>query len=119
MKRYRYPKSIKSFKTFFPKAWEAYDMLEDACYQDGPLGEKTCRLIKMAVTASALMERSTKVHVQLALEAGASEAEIRQAMLMILTSRGFPGTVIALQWADEVFEDKRPKRRARSKDKKL
>jgi alkylhydroperoxidase/carboxymuconolactone decarboxylase family protein YurZ len=114
MKRYRYPRSIKSFKTFSPKAWEAYDMLEDACY-DGPLGEKTCRLIKMAVTASALMERSTKVHVQLALEAGASEEEIRQAMLMILTSRGFPGTVIGLQWADEVIAEKRPKKRARPK----
>jgi len=115
MKRYRYPQSIKSFKSYFPKAWEAYDMLEDACYQDGPLGEKTCRLIKMAVTACALMERSTKVHIQLAMEAGATEAEIRQAMLMILTSRGFPGTVIALQWADEVITERQPKRKARPK----
>lgn len=107
MKQYRYPKSINYFADNFPKAWESYQALEERCYKEGPLNEKTCRLIKMAVTASALMERSTKVHVGLALEAGAKPEEIRQAMLMILTSRGFPGTVIALQWAEEVIAEKK------------
>ena len=110
MKVYRYPESIKRFKGAFPKSWELYAGLEDSCYQEGPLDEKTCRLIKAAVTASAEHERACKVHVQKALEAGATREEVYHALLMLLTSRGFPAVVKALQWAEEVFAEQKGKR---------
>lgn len=40
-----------------------------------------------------------------ALEAGASEEEIAHAILLSLTTTGFPNIIAALQWVNEVLEE--------------
>jgi alkylhydroperoxidase/carboxymuconolactone decarboxylase family protein YurZ len=40
-----------------------------------------------------------------ALEAGASPEEIAHAVLLAMTTTGFPNMIAALQWVDEVLKD--------------
>ncbi|MDQ3621785.1 MAG: carboxymuconolactone decarboxylase family protein [Verrucomicrobiota bacterium] len=43
-------------------------------------------------------------HTRRALEAGASPEEIRHTVLLSITSIGFPNTMAAMSWIDDVLE---------------
>jgi 4-carboxymuconolactone decarboxylase len=40
-----------------------------------------------------------------AMKAGASTQEIEHAVLLAMTTTGFPNTIAALSWVHEVFEE--------------
>jgi alkylhydroperoxidase/carboxymuconolactone decarboxylase family protein YurZ len=52
--------------------------------------------------------------VRRATEAGASEAEIEQAIVLAMNTVGFPRTVAAWSWAHEQFERDRTEREGKS-----
>ena len=84
--------------------------MSDAAFSAGPLDEKTCLLIKIGVSLGAGLESAVKSHVRRATEAGATEAEIEQAILLAMTTAGFPRTVAAWSWARQQFERDRAER---------
>lgn len=43
-------------------------------------------------------------HVRRALEAGATPEEIRHALILLVSTIGFPTVVAALTWAEDVLE---------------
>ncbi|MGO9115778.1 MAG: carboxymuconolactone decarboxylase family protein [Thermoguttaceae bacterium] len=106
------PKTFRAFVTKFPEIGKAHEDVAHAVQQAGPLDRKTCELIKIGISLGASLESATKSHVRRALEQGATVAEIEQAILLGMNTRGFPATVAAWQWAWEQIERDRGERPA-------
>jgi AhpD family alkylhydroperoxidase len=79
------------FKKEFPKVWSHYEALGKEIHETGgPLPEKVRWLIKVAVSAASQHKLSLETHVTKAREAGATDDEIKQALLMVMQTTGFP-----------------------------
>ena len=98
------PGTFKVFCDRFPGLAEAHDGMTAAALAAGPLDEKTCLLIKIGISVGAGLESAVKSHVRRATQAGANEAEVEQAILLAMTTTGFPRTVAAWSWAQQQFE---------------
>ena len=98
------PKTFKEFVGKFPALGEAHERIARAVEAAGPLDRKTCELIKIGISVGAGLETSTRSHVRRALEHGATESEIEQAILLAYNTCGFPRTVMGWQWARQQIE---------------
>ena len=77
--------------------------------KQGPLAEKTVQLLQLAGAAAIRSEGAVHSHARRALEAGAGREEIRQSLIVLTSTIGFPGVMAALAWADEVIDGNRDK----------
>jgi 4-carboxymuconolactone decarboxylase len=98
------PRTFKDFVARFPELGEAHEKIARAVEKYGPLDRKTCELIKIGICIGAGLETATRSHVRRALEQGASEAEIEQAILLVYNTCGFSRTVMGWQWARQQIE---------------
>jgi 4-carboxymuconolactone decarboxylase len=96
------PKHYLKFKETFPDVAAAYEALGDAVADAGPLDAKSRELVKIGVAMGARSEGGFRSHVRKALAAGATEDEIRHAVLQATTTIGFPGMMAAMAWVDDV-----------------
>jgi 4-carboxymuconolactone decarboxylase len=101
------PGLFKAFTAKFPALAAAHESIAKAVDAAGPLDRKTCELIKIGLSVGASLESATKSHVRRAMEHGATESEIEQAILLAMNTCGFPRTVMAWQWACQQFERQR------------
>jgi len=85
----------------------AVEALGQAIKESGPLDEKTVQLVQLAGAAAIHSEGAVHSHVRRALEAGAGAKEIRQSLIALTSTIGFPTVMAALSWADEMLEPKR------------
>jgi len=99
------PFSYKRFKKEFPKVEKEYAKLANQCHANGPLDEKTRRLIKLGIAIGSESEGAVKSHTRRAMAIGISPEEIRHAVLLGLTTIGFPKMIAALNWIHETFEE--------------
>ena len=90
------PKTLEDFKKQFPKAWNAYEQLKNACDKEGPLDARTAELIKIGVSAALQHEGGVVAHVSQARKAGASNAEIYHAILLATGLAGFPAVLAGI-----------------------
>ncbi len=98
------PGTFKRFCDTFPDLAAAHDAMTDAASAAGPLDAKSCSLIKIGISLGAGLESAVKSHVRRAGEAGATAEEIEQAILLAMTTVGFPRTVAAWSWARQQME---------------
>jgi len=99
------PKTYERFKQRYPKLGEAWEKISEAG-RDGPIDEKTARLVKLAVGIGAMREGAVHSSVRKALGAGISVAEIEQVVALAASTLGMPSTVAVFTWVhDEI--DKR------------
>lgn len=98
------PQTFRSFLKKFPELAKAHEAIARIVDNSGPLDRKTCALIKIGICAGAGLETATRSHVRRALEQGASEAEIQQAVLLAMNTCGFPRMAAAWQWALQQIE---------------
>lgn len=98
------PKTYKDFSEKFPGLLEAYKQLGKSCREAGPLEEKYQDLIKLGISVGANSRGSVMSSVRKALASGATPEEINQAILLSLTTTGFPNMIAAMGWANEVLE---------------
>ena len=98
------PSTFKAFVSKFPKLGAAHESIAKAADAAGPLDRKTCELIKIGLSVGAGLETATRSHVRRAIEQGATEAEIEQAILLAYNTCGFPRMVMAWQWARQQIE---------------
>ncbi|MBI3403398.1 MAG: carboxymuconolactone decarboxylase family protein [Acidobacteria bacterium] len=97
------PKTYYRFAERFPRLAEAHSLMKDAAEQSGPLDAKTCELIKMGIALGADRESSFHSHVRRALEHGATQAEVEQAIVLAMTTCGFSRAVAGWKWAASHF----------------
>jgi 4-carboxymuconolactone decarboxylase len=58
--------------------------------KSGPLPEKVRWLIKMAISGASHHLIALETHIMKAREAGATDEEIKQALLLLIQTTGFP-----------------------------
>lgn len=98
------PKPYQDFKTDHPEVAAAYEALGSACHEAGPLPQATRHLIKLGIATAGQSRGGVKAHARRALNAGATREEIRHAILLSLTTSGFPSMIAALGWAEEAVK---------------
>lgn len=97
------PKSYLNFQEKYANIWQAYDQLGAAVHTAGPLDEKTRALVKLGIALGSQQEGAVHAHVRKSLEAGASADEIRHVALLSIPTLGFPATMAALTWIEDVL----------------
>jgi alkylhydroperoxidase/carboxymuconolactone decarboxylase family protein YurZ len=97
------PFSYKRLRKEFPEIEKEYDRLAKKCHVSGPLNEKMRRLIKLGIAIGSESEGAVKSHTRRALAIGVTPREIRHAVLLGLTTVGFPKMIAALNWVHEAF----------------
>lgn len=97
------PEIYRSFRDRFADVVERNDAVAEAVDAAGPLDEQTIRLVKLGIAVGAQAEGAVRSNVRKSLDAGLSKESIEQVILLGLTTRGFPATVAAWQWASEVW----------------
>jgi 4-carboxymuconolactone decarboxylase len=107
------PTPYQEFASKYKTVWEAYDALGMACHRVGPLPPKVRELVKLGMAVGARMEGAVHSHTRRALEAGATPEEIRHAVLLAVTTLGFPTAMAVLTWAEDILRPKKPSRRRR------
>jgi 4-carboxymuconolactone decarboxylase len=104
MKNSRLPKNTQSFATTYKDVWEAFKKLGDECHNAGPLDDRVRRLIKIGVAAAAQSEGAVHSAVRQAKEAKISDDEICHAIVLSLTTIGFPRAMAAMSWAQDILK---------------
>jgi AhpD family alkylhydroperoxidase len=98
------PKHYKSLKTRFPKAMEALENLGGVLRAEGSLDPKTGQLIQLAAAAVIQSEGGVHSHTRRAMESGATADEIYHALLLLVSTIGFPRVAAAVSWADDIIK---------------
>jgi len=97
--RRRLPATLRAFESKFPRVFAEYHGLVDACRAAGPLGPKTCELIAIGIEVARKRHGGLVAHIARARAAGASRAEIYQAILLAAPLVGLPEVLDAFRVA--------------------
>jgi len=98
------PKHYQQLVQDFPEVLQAVENLGSAVRTAGPLDTKTAELIGLAVAASNQSIGAVHSHARRALTAGANRKEIRHALLLLISTIGFPKVAAALAWTEETLK---------------
>lgn len=98
------PDKYKNFSSEFPEILDLYKKLGTAVRKGGPLDENTQNLIKLGIAVGSNSRGAVMSHTRKALESGSSKEMIQHAILLSLSTTGFPNMIAALSWANEVLE---------------
>jgi len=83
---------------------EAVESVSKVARASGPLDDKTGHLIQLGAAAAIHSKGSVCSHASRALNAGATPAEIRHAIIILTSTIGFPTVAAALSWVDDMLE---------------
>ena len=99
------PKVYEKFSSKFPDVFKDYNQLGQTCRTAGPLDQKSQDLIKLGIAVGANSRGAVMSSTRKALESGATKDEITHAVLLSLTTTGFPNMIAAMGWIDEVLKE--------------
>lgn len=84
-------KNLKYLVENHGEIYDAYEHFGKLVHEKGgPLDEKTCWLIKVALSASNQYEYALRTHILKALKGGCTKEEIEHAILLVAPTCGFP-----------------------------
>jgi len=98
------PKIYENFTSKFPEVYKTYNQLGISTREAGPLDQKVQDLIKLGIAIGANSRGAVMSHTRKALASGAAPEEITHAVLLSITTTGFPNMIAAMGWVDEVLE---------------
>jgi len=99
------PIRFQEFTKNNPQIANAYESLAGECRHAGPLSERDQALVKLGIAAGSQLEGLVHSQVRKALDLGFQPEEIRHAILLSLTSIGFPRMMAALTWSEDILGD--------------
>jgi 4-carboxymuconolactone decarboxylase len=100
------PKVYEQFSKKYPEVFQDYKKLGISTRKAGPLDEKTQDLVKLGIAIGANSRGAVMSHTRKARDAGATQEEITQVVLLGLTTTGFPNMIAAWNWVQEVLSQK-------------
>ena len=98
------PKTFENFSKNYPEIVQHYDKLGSICRNAGPLDNKSQDLIKLGIAIGVNSRGAVMSAVRKALASQASPEEINHAILLSITTTGFPNMIAAMGWAQEVLD---------------
>jgi len=99
------PKIYEKFSSKFPEVFKDYKQLGKTCRTAGPLDQKCQDLVKLGIAVGANSRGAVMSSTRKALESGATKEEIAHAVLLSLTTTGFPNMIAAMGWVEEVLKE--------------
>ncbi len=100
------PKLYENFSKNFPQVLKDLKQIGKTCRESGPLPPKYQDLINLGIAVGANSRGSVMSQTRKAIEAGATREEIEHAVLLSLTTTGFPNMMAAMGWVGEVLDKK-------------
>ena len=100
----KFPRVFQRFQSDYKQLWQAYEALGTTAAEAGPLDVKSRELIKLGMAAANGSESAVRSHTHRALEAGVTPEEIQHALLLGITTIGFPTMMAALTWSQSAIE---------------
>ncbi len=91
-----------------PEVWASFETLAKLCHEAGPLDARTRRLVKLGIALGAGLEGGVHAHVRNALAEGIPAEEVRHVVLLGLTTVGFPASMAAFAWVNDVLRKRPP-----------
>ncbi len=104
------PLYYSKLKKRYPTVAASFDKLAASCAEAGPLDGKTQHLVKLGVAIGLGSEGDVQNLAGQALKAGVSADELRHAVLLAVTTAGFPAMIVAMQWVEEIISEKARKK---------
>jgi alkylhydroperoxidase/carboxymuconolactone decarboxylase family protein YurZ len=99
------PDAYRRFVERYPKLDKAWDLIAEAG-KEGPLDEKTARLIKLAIAIGAGREGAVHSGVRKAVALGVNRAELEQVVALAAGTLGMPSSVAVHCWVLDELEKK-------------
>lgn len=96
------PETHHDFTDTFPEVARAWEGI-GAAGKVGPLDEKTCRLVKLALAMGAQQEGAVHASVRKGLAMGITREELNQVVVLSAGTLGFPQTVAAYTWIKDLL----------------
>lgn len=98
------PAFYEKLKERHGEVFAAVENLGKTTRENGPLDEKNAQLVQLAAAAAIRSEGAVHSHVRRALDAGASPEEIYHAIVLLISTIGYPTVAAALSWTDDIIE---------------
>jgi alkylhydroperoxidase/carboxymuconolactone decarboxylase family protein YurZ len=99
------PDTFREFKSRHDRIWSLHEESAKAIGEAGPIDRKNRELIKIGIALGANLQTALRRHVHLALESGATPAEVEHAVLLGINTIGFPATIIGWKAAMAQLEE--------------
>lgn len=96
------PKAHQSFIARYPDLAKAWELMAEQGKQ-GPLDEKTVRLVKMAIAMGAMKEGAVHANVRKALSLGIDPESIHQVVALAASTVGMPSAVALHSWVLDIL----------------
>jgi 4-carboxymuconolactone decarboxylase len=100
------PKVYENFTKEFPGVYKDFKKLGTTCRKSGPLDAKTQNLIKLGIALGINSRGGVMSSTRKALDSVATRSEIVHAVMLGLTTTGFPNMIAAMGWVEEVISQK-------------
>jgi alkylhydroperoxidase/carboxymuconolactone decarboxylase family protein YurZ len=110
------PKHYVEFMEKYPRVADAYDRFGRACHLAGPLDTRTRALVKLGIAIGGRLEGGSHAQIRKALDAGVTPDEIRHVALLALPTIGFPASMAALSWVEDLLGRSLARRKGRGKN---
>ena len=98
------PEYFKELKSKYPVVADAFDRLAESCAVAGPLDARSQRFVKLGAAIALGSEGDVQNLTIQALQEGITSDEIRHAVLLTVSTAGFPAMIVAMQWVEVVLE---------------
>ncbi len=98
------PKHYVNIRERFPEYGDALSKLGESVRNSGPLDEKSVQLIQLAAAAAIRSEGGVHSHARRAIENGATEEEVYQAVILLTSTIGFPNVAASISWVNDIVE---------------
>jgi alkylhydroperoxidase/carboxymuconolactone decarboxylase family protein YurZ len=95
------PSSVSSFEKKHPDVWEAFAKLGEVCHENGPLDEKTRRLVKLALAVACRSEGAVHSAARNCLKSGITREELEHVVILAITTIGWPAAYAAMTWIED------------------
>ena len=105
MPEYARPRHYETLVKNYPGFMASLDAMAQAARQSGPLDDKTIHLVQLGAATAIGSETAVVSHARRAVQAGASPAEVAQALLALVTTIGFPAVAAGLKWSQKYLDE--------------
>lgn len=101
------PEPFKRFLNRYPAVEKAHMELSLAVNREGPLDERSRRLVRLGIAIGQGSQGAVKSHARRAVQEGLAADELRHAVLLALPTAGFPAMIAAMEWVEQVLAEER------------
>ncbi len=98
------PPTYQAFVRRYPSIGRAWEMIAEAGKQ-GPLDEKTVRLVKLGIAIGAMREGAVHAGVRKGLAKGMTREEVGQVVALAAGTLGLPSAVAVFSWVEDVLRE--------------